>query len=77
MGVDAAATDHICDIIAHHHNGQMDTPEFSVIWDADWLVNLPGTHPNGDKEELAAAITKIFRTPTGRAIAEELFLTES
>ena len=74
LNVAPAATDHICNIIAHHHNGQIDTPEFNVIWDADWLVNIPDAYPNAAPAKLAAAITKIFRTPTGRAIAEELFL---
>ena len=74
LGVDAATTDAVCETIAHHHNGQIDTPEFSVIWDADWLVNLPGYHPDADHDELQAAITKIFRTATGKTIAEKLFL---
>jgi hypothetical protein len=76
LGVDAAAAGAICEIIAHHHNGRIDTPEFNVIWDADWLVNLPGYHPNATRDDLAAAISKIFRTPAGKAIAEKLFLTK-
>ena len=73
--VDPAATDRICNIIAHHHNGRIDTPEFNVIWDADWLVNLPDDHPNATPEDLAAAINKVFRTTTGRGVAEMLYLT--
>ena len=75
INVAPATVESVCTIIAHHHNGQIDTPEFNVIWDADWLVNLPGYHPNASAEELPAAINKIFRTPTGKAIAEKLFLT--
>ena len=76
LNVAPATIDAVCAIIAHHHNGQIDTPEFTVIWDADWLVNLPGTYPNADRDELAAAIDKIFRTPTGKAIAQKLFLPD-
>ena len=74
LGVDPAVINAVCDIIAHHHNGKIDTPEFNVIWDADWLVNLPDHHPNADRDTLAAAIDKTFRTPAGKAIAEKLFL---
>ena len=74
INVAPATVESVCTIIAHHHNGQIDTPEFNVIWDADWLVNLPGYHPDADHDELQAAITKIFRTATGKTIAEKLFL---
>jgi len=75
LALDAAKTDHVCEIIAHHHNGRMDTPEFNIIWDADWLVNFPCHYGDAGTAKRAAAIAKIFRTPTGRAIAERLFMT--
>ena len=74
LGVDAATIDAVCTIIAHHHNGQIDTPEFNIIWDADWLVNFPGHYAGADTAKRLAAINKLFRTSTGRALAEGLFL---
>src|SRR3989338_7977911 len=33
--------DEICEIIAHHHSpDKVDTKNFKVLYDADWLVNL-------------------------------------
>ena len=65
---------HVCRIIAHHHNGQCDTPEFNIIWDADWLVNLPDEFPNADRAEREKLITRIFRTAAGRGLARAAFL---
>ena len=71
-----AAIDAVCTIIAHHHNGQIDTPEFNIIWDADWLVNFPGHYSQADTNQRFAAIRKLFRTSVGRVLAEELFLRD-
>jgi hypothetical protein len=76
LGFAPAVTQQVCDIIAHHHNGQMESPEFSIMWDADWLVNFPGYLDNADAADRTAAITKIFRTETGAALARELFLPQ-
>ena len=69
--------EHVCEIIAHHHNGQMDTPEFSILWDADWLVNFPGHFDLADAPACDEAIARIFRTETGAALAREMFLSTS
>ena len=69
-----AVIDTVCTIIAHHHNGQIDSPEFNIIWDADWLVNFPGHYGQSPTAERLAAIRKLFRTSTGRVLAEEQFL---
>ena len=60
--------DHICRIIANHHRADgIDTPEFHIIWDADWLVNLADEGMAPDK--LRKIIDSTFRTKTGRRIA--------
>ena len=72
-----AAIDAVCTIIAHHHNGQIDTPEFNIIWDADWLVNFPSHYGQADLPKRSAAIERLFRTSTGKAMAEKTFLVVS
>ncbi len=76
LGFDETPTQHVRDIIAHHHNGGMYTPEFNILWDADWLVNFPGYFDLADAPACDAAITRIFRTETGSAIAREMFLPQ-
>ena len=67
--------DHICDIIANHHSAKnIDTPEFRVIWDADWIVNIPDELPN-ERNILKSHINKLFKTTHGKEIAESLYLT--
>ncbi len=79
LHVDEAAVEHICRIIANHHSARdIDTPEFRIIWDADWLTNIPDQYDTDDKThmaKLAKLIPKIFRTDPGRRIAESLYVT--
>jgi HD domain len=65
--------DHICRIVGSHHSGRdIDTIEFRVVWDADWLVNINGEYGHlGDKEK-AKLIAKVCRTPTGLKLAQAL-----
>lgn len=74
LGVDAARIEHICKIVANHHSARdIDTQEFRIIWDADWLVNIPDEYPCYSPEEYRQLIEKIFRTPTGRRRALSLY----
>jgi len=78
LGLDAADVEHVCRIVGSHHSaGDIDTPEFRVIWDADWLVNLAGPASEMDADALANKIRKIFRTAAGRALAFELFVPDA
>ena len=75
MNIDAPAIDHICRIVANHHSARdIDTPEFRIIWDADWLVNIPDEYDTSDSKSISELIDKVFKTPKGRTIAQELFL---
>jgi len=75
LGVDPGRTDHICRIISlHHHATGCDTPEFRILWDADWLVNIPDEYSGWEPCKLRPIIKKVFKTATGRVLAEELFL---
>lgn len=75
VGVDAGTTDHVCDIIADHHSAKtMDTTEFRVLWDADWLVNIPNWYKDADEEKLTEVVEKVFKTGKGLEMAREFFL---
>ena len=75
MGIDEDTIEQVCDIVGNHHSvGGIDTPEFRIIWDADWLVNLPDEMDISDKEKLKGFIEKVFKTNTGREIAKGLYL---
>lgn len=66
----------ICTIIAHHHSpGKVDTQNFKVLYDADWLVNLKDEVDTKDKAKLKEVINKVFLTETGRSLAEKIYLT--
>jgi len=78
LSVDPDRIEHICKIVGSHHSARdIDTPEFRIIWDADWLVNLPEEHPNIGLDELPDFIDRIFRTEAGRALARDLFLAKA
>ena len=68
--------EHVCKIIANHHSAKnIDTPEFRVIWDADWLVNIPDECADMTKERLTSFIEKIFKTSKGKQLAKEIYLS--
>jgi len=77
-GLDEERIAHVCRIIANHHSARdIDTLEFRVLWDADWLVNLPEVLQNGagmDQPSRIDRIHKIFKTNAGRQIALRLFV---
>lgn len=75
MDFDSGTIDHVCRIVGNHHSaGDIDTPEFRIIWDADWLVNIPDEYDTSDSNSISELIDKVFKTPKGRTIAQELFL---
>jgi hypothetical protein len=77
LGFDEVVIDEVCTIIASHHSpGEVDTDNFRVIWDADWLVNLGDEFDLQDIGKTAEMIDKIFQTVTGKAIAERIYLQE-
>ena len=75
FNLDKADVEHICRIIANHHSAKnIDTIEFRIVWDADWLVNLPMNFTDTSKEKLKEIIDKTFKTCKGRQIAVESFV---
>ena len=65
----------VCQIIGNHHSpGKIDTLNFKILFDADWLVNLGDEYDIKDKDKLKKVISRIFLTPTGKKMAEEIYL---
>ncbi|MBI1921600.1 MAG: HD domain-containing protein [Geobacter sp.] len=65
----------VCAIIASHHSpGEVETDNFRIIWDADWLVNLGEELSFENEAELRKAIDRIFMTVTGKFLAEQIYL---
>ena len=75
LEVDNKIIDEVCVIIASHHSpGEVDTANFKVIWDADWLVNLEDEYNIKDKKNLEKVINKIFLTKSGKIIGKLVYL---
>ncbi len=75
IGLEDAVIDEVCQIIGCHHSpGKVNTRNFKVLYDADWLVNLIDEVGAEDKDKLRRLIAKVFLTDTGRAMAGKLYL---
>lgn len=75
LGYGKEFIDEVCAIIASHHSpGEVDTDNFRVIWDADWLVNIPDEMDLSDADKLEKSIERIFMTTSGRKLATKEFL---
>jgi len=71
LELDENVIDHVCRIIGSHHSGkEIDTPEFRIVWDADRLVNIPEEHGDAGHEKVAQLASRVFKTATGRSLAE-------
>ncbi|TAN59146.1 HD domain-containing protein [bacterium] len=68
----------VCEIIAHHHSpGEVNTLNFRVLYDSDWLVNLKDEFDAQDKERLDRIIEKVFLTNTGKDLARRIYTAGS
>jgi len=68
----------ICEIIAHHHSpGKITTKNFSILYDADWLVNLRDEYDIQDRHKLSSIIERVFLTQSGKALARDIYLKEN
>ena len=75
LGFEQSQIEEICDIIAHHHSpGKITTTNFSVLYDADWLVNLRDEFDLQDRDKVSHLIDRIFLTRSGKALAREIYL---
>ncbi len=77
IGFDESTIEHVCRIVGSHHSGRdIDTIEFRILWDADWLVNIPDEFAGSSKEKLKVTIDKIFKTTSGKKKAYKLFVKQ-
>jgi len=75
LNVQKDMVDEICDIIGHHHHPrEEETLNFQIVYEADWVVNIEEEGISKDSKRLQAMIEKVFRTVTGKQLAEKLFL---
>jgi predicted phosphodiesterase len=74
VGMPGDQIEEICGIITHHHTpGKINTINFKVLYDADWLVNLGDECDTSDKAKLAELIEKVFLTQGGKDIARIIY----
>ena len=65
----------VCQIISSHHSpGELNSLNFKILWDADWLVNLKDEYDIRDKKKLKNVIEKIFFTESGKIKAREIYI---
>ncbi len=75
MDFEEPVIEHVCRIIANHHSARdIDTREFRIVWDADWLVNLGDDFKDWSKEKKKGIIDKAFKTQAGKEKADQLFV---
>jgi hypothetical protein len=75
LGITGERAEQVCCIVGNHHSARdIDSAEFSCIWDADWIVNIPEECSGMDREKLAAFVEKTLRTKTGKETARRLYL---
>jgi HD superfamily phosphodiesterase len=78
LNVQKEMIDEICDIIGHHHSPrEEETLNFQILYEADWLVNIEEEGISKDREKVEGLIGKVFRTVTGKQLAEKLYLAEA
>ena len=64
--------DRVCYLVGHHHTyTDIKGMDYQILVEADFLVNY--FENNLSAETIQKSVEKIFRTETGRRIAEEMF----
>lgn len=75
LGLDGETIKRVVTIVGSHHTVRgVDTPEFRILWDADWLVNMPDNYPDLPADQLVRKIDRIFKTGPGKRRAFELYV---
>lgn len=72
LNISLADMERICYLIGHHHTYQsIDGPDYQILVEADFLVNLQ--EENSSKEVCKDVYKKIFKTKTGEKLMKEMF----
>jgi HD superfamily phosphodiesterase len=76
LDVDKEVIDEVCNMIARQdHPAPEETLNFQILREADCLVKLEEEDISGTRETMEKRIKEIFRTVTGRQLAEDLSLS--
>ena len=76
LNVEREVVDEICEIIAHHHSPKSEESlNFQILYEADWLVNLEEEGISKDQERVNKVIQKVFKTVTGKDLAQKIYLS--
>lgn len=68
-----AAVDRIAWLAGHHHTLQgIDGPDYQILIEADYLVNAGESHYS--RENVENTLERVFRTETGRALLQSMYL---
>ena len=72
LGYAPEKIDRICYLVGHHHTyTNIDGLDYQLLVEADFIVNF---YEDGTpKENIAKAVEKIFRTPSGIKLAKAMF----
>ncbi len=72
LNFESDVVERVCYLVGHHHTySQIDGMDYRILVEADFLVN--GYEDALKKENIARSIQRIFRTGTGKEIAETMF----
>lgn len=75
VGLKDKMIEEICDIIGHHHHPrEEETLNFQILYEADWLVNIEEEGFLKDRERVKKLIEEVFKTSTGKKLAQKLYL---
>lgn len=75
LGFDQDVIDRVCYLVGHHHTyTDIKGMDYQILVEADFLVNY--FENDLSAETVKKSVAKIFRTETGRHIAEEMFFPE-
>ena len=62
----------ICYLVGHHHTyTDIDAPDYQILVEADFLVNL--YEDNSSAEAIKYAYENIFKTKTGKGICKTMY----
>ena len=76
LTVQREIVDEVCDMIGHHHSPrEEESLNFQILYEADWLVNLEEEGISKDREKLEKVIAKVFKTATGKDLAQKVYLS--
>ena len=72
LNFDPEVVRRVCYLVGHHHTYKnIDGPDYQILVEADFLVNLYEDREN--ESAVRAALSRIFRTPSGSRLCRTMF----